>query len=236
MIEKLLRVAAIGMFVVTAGPILLVGGLFAWKLISSDDYERTFHAPHQDWSIRLEEDCLIGPCHKYGHLIVPNGFLSTQTLQCELPQLDTSRIIFREIQDVHWSEDDTKFSWTSADPANDGSLDIAKQCYDTAVHDDRSKQISIRFRENCVTGTCVRSARWASWRGGFVYTTPCSVTATGTSLVFTLPGDVTGQIDVEVDAGAQTADWRSTGTGQSGQIVFAKDCDLSLQTKKPVPP
>lgn len=236
MFEKLLKIGVIGMVITIGGPILLICGLFAWRLLSSDSYARTFDAPSRDWSVRLEEDCLIGPCHKYGQLIVPDGFFSKQTLLCELPRLDTSRIIFREVRDVQWTEGDTKFSWTTPDPANDGSLDIARQCYETAVHDDRPKQISIRFRENCVTGTCIRSAHWVSWRGGYVYTTPCALTATGNSPVFTVPRDVTGQVAVEINDTSLTADWQSTGTGQSGQIVFAKDCDLSQQTKDLVPP
>ncbi len=105
----------------------------------------------------------------------------------------------------------------------------------TAVVDDRPSLISFRFKENCLIRECWRSVSWVEARGGYVVTTPCRVMASGSVPVFTVPDDVRGQVAVTLDVASRRASWTSTGTGQSGVIDFAVDCDVSRQARREQP-
>jgi hypothetical protein len=59
--------------------------------------------------------------------------------------------------------------------------------------------------------------------------------AGGNVPVFTVPNDVRGQVAVTLDAANRRAAWASTGTGQSGVIDFAVDCDVSRQVRREQP-
>ena len=69
------------MMLLIGAPLLLVGSLFAWQLLTRDGDERTFKEPEGRWRLVLEESCLIGPCYKYAKLIVRDGYVSRQELR-----------------------------------------------------------------------------------------------------------------------------------------------------------
>lgn len=215
---------------------LVIGGLFIFRLLTYDRAEATFEAPNGRWSVRIEDSCLIGSCYKYPHVVVPDGWFSSRELQCDIGPVDTSRVLFDDVRSVTWSDDDTKLNWTAGDPPASGTIDLRKDCYITAAFDDRPSLISLRFKENCLTGQCWRSVSWIDGRGGYLFTTPCRVTATGNDPVFTVPNDARGQVDVTLDPARRVAQWRSENTGQTGRIDFAADCDVSKQTKHEQPP
>ena len=121
------------------------------------------------------------------------------------------------------------------EPPESGRLDLREYCYMTAVVDDRPSLTSFRFKENCLIRECWRSVSWVEARGGYVVTTPCRVTATGSVPVFTVPDDVRGQVAVTLDVAGRRASWTSTGTGQRGVIDFAVDCDVSRQVRREQP-
>ena len=222
------------MMLLIGAPLLLVGSLFAWQLLTRDGDERTFKEPEGRWRLVLEESCLIGPCYKYAKLIVRDGYVSRQELLCAPPQMDTSKTVLHTIKSVSWSEDGTEVTWTAQDKRNSGSLHIGRDCYAIAAFDDRPKSISLRFRENCLRGQCFRSVLWVVSAGGFTYTTPCTVAAHGNKPVFTLPKDVRGQVAVKISEGRGRATWESN-TGQSGEIIFVEDCDSSQTVKEAQP-
>ena len=93
---------------------------------------------------------------------------------------------------------------------------------------------SLRFHETCIVPGC---ARWIEWvdAGEMMTSTPCRTAARGDGPVFTLRGDVRGQIDVTLDPKARIATWTSRGTGQSGRVAFGEDCDTAREVRSPRP-
>jgi hypothetical protein len=235
LLRKLFAAAFVVYMSVIAAGILLLGGLFAWKLVTHDRAEAVFEAPSGRWKLHVEESCLLGACHKYPTVVVPEGWFSSRELQCEMLGADTTRVLFDKVKSHTWEDDDRVFSWTAGDPPVNGRIDIRGDCYDTAVFDDRESLTTLRFKENCLIGDCVRSVLWIVSRGGYVYTAPCRVTASGNVPVFTIPGNPSGQVEVVFDAANGRADWTSEQTGQKGQIDYETDCDAALQTRKVQP-
>ena len=178
---------------------------------------------------------MSGSCYKYPTVVVPDGWFSTRELQCDMHGADTSRVLFDKVHSATWENGDTTLAWSAGDPPESGRIDLRKDCYATAAFDDRPSLISLRFKENCLTGQCWRSLSWIESRGGYVYTTPCRVTATGNAPVFTRPNDARGQVSVTLDPADRKAKWTSE-TGQSGRIDYAADCDASQQTRQEQPP
>lgn len=236
LLKKLIGVAFVGYMSVIAFAILTIGGLFVWKLATHDRAEATFKAPSGRWSLRIEENCHIGPCFKYPVVVISDGWFSKSELQCDMREPDTSRVLFDNVQAFRWEDEETALSWTAGEPPISGRIDLREDCYRTAVFDDRDSLTRLRFKENCLTGACLRSVSWIVSRGGYIYTTPCRVTASGNQPVFTLPNDALGQVAVMLDSGKRRADWMSLRTGQSGQINFETDCDASQQTRAEKPP
>jgi hypothetical protein len=235
LLRKLFAAAFVVYMSVIAAGILFLGGLFAWKLATHERATAMFEAPSGRWSVRIEESCLLGACHKYPAVIVPEGWFSTRELQCQMRDADTSRVLFDKVQTHAWGDGDVSFSWTAGDPPVSGRIDLREDCYETAVFDDRQSLTSLRFKENCLIGDCVRSLSWIVSRGGYVYTTPCRVTASGNTPVFTLPGNPSGQVEVVLDAGNRRAEWVSAQTGKKGQVDYDTDCDEARQTQKEQP-
>jgi hypothetical protein len=235
LLRKLFAAAFVVYMSVIAIGILFFGGLFTWKLVTHDRAEAVFKAPSGRWEVRVEESCLLGACYKYPTVVVSEGWFSSRELQCDMHGADTTRVLFDKVKSHAWEDDDRVFSWTAGDPPVSGRIDIRSDCYDTAVFDDRQSLTTLRFKENCLIGGCVRSLSWSELRGGYVYTTPCRVTASGNVPVFTLPGNPSGQVEVVLDAGNRRAEWMSEQTGQTGQIDYEADCDAALQTRKEQP-
>ncbi len=235
MIRKLVLFAFTGVMLFFGAAILLIGGLFAWKLVSADTAKVAFQAPQADWALQIEETCLLGPCYKYPKLVVSTGWFSSRELQCDLAGADPSRAVFDNVVSVEWRDNDTKVDWIAGDPPTSGTIDLLSDCYISAVVDDRASMTSIRFHENCLTGACRRSAMWMETRGSYIYTTPCRVAASGEERLFTVPGDPGGQVSTRIDGEKRLAEWTSTGTGQTGVIDFAEHCDISKQRREPVP-
>jgi hypothetical protein len=213
----------------------LVGGLFVWKLLTHDRAEVTFDAPNGRWSVHIEDSCFSGSCYKYPTIVVSEGWFSSRELQCDMHGADTSRVLFDTVHSATWENGDTTLVWSAGDPPVSGRIDLRKDCYATAAFDDRPNLISLRFKENCLTEQCWRSVDWIESRGGYVYTTPCRVVATGNAPVFTLPGDALGQVSVTLDPASRQARWTSQ-TGQGGLIDYAADCDATNQTRHEQPP
>lgn len=236
LVKKILILGFRAYMLLVAFGLLLVGGLFAWNLLTYDRAEATFDAPNGRWSLRIEDSCLVGACYKHPAVVVPDGWFSSYELQCDTGPVDTSRVLFDKVHSVTWGEGDTTLDWTAGEPPESGRIDLHKDCYITAAFDDRPSLISLRFKENCLTGDCWRSVSWIDGRGGYLYTTPCQVTASGNERVFTVPNDARGQVSVTLDPGRRVAQWTSEETGQTGRIDFAADCDVSKQTKHEQPP
>jgi len=234
-LRRLFAVAFVTYMSVIAAGLLLLGVLFAWKLATHDRANVVFDAPSGRWSLRIEESCLLGACHKYPTVVVPEGWFSTRELQCDMHDVDTSRVLFDKVAAYEWADGDASLAWTAGNPPVSGRIDLREDCYSTAVFDDRQSLTSLKFKENCLIGECVRSVSWIVSRGGHIYTTPCRVTATGNKPVFTVPGEPTGQVTVNLDSGNRRADWTSSQTGQRGQIDFDADCDLARQTRRVQP-
>lgn len=236
LLKKLLQLTFAGVLLFFTACILLVGGLFVWKLISSDSADVAFHSPNSDWVLEIEESCLQGPCYKYPRLTVATGWFSSRELQCDLAQTDTTRVLFDNVVSTEWRDDGTKFGWTAGDPPVSGTIDLLEDCYITAIYNDRPNLLSLRFHENCLAGACRRWAYWIATRGAYDYTTPCSATASGEDRVFTDPENPTGQISVRFVPEQARAEWSSHGTGQTGAIDFAQDCDAAKTVRSEVPP
>ena len=236
MIDRLVKLAVIAFTAVFGGALLLVGGLFALRLLTSDGAYAELEEPNGRWTLKIEETCLQGPCYKHPVLVRDEGWFATSELQCELKGADTSRVIFDRIRQADWSADGMTLTWTAGDPPQSGTLDIRTDCYRTAIHNDRPSLISVRFHENCLVDGCARRAFWIESGGGFKYTTPCTVAATGDEPVFTSADNPVGQVEVKVDAEKRLAEWRSTGTGQSGRIEYTRDCDAARTVKSETPP
>lgn len=234
-IKKLIAFGFIAYMSVIGLGIVAIGGLFAWNLLTYERAEATFEAPNGRWSLRIEDSCLTGACYKYPKVMVPTGWFSSYELQCDVRGIDTSRVLFDDVRSAEWSDGDTVLAWTAGDPPERGRIDLRKDCYITAAFDDRPASTGLRFKENCLIDGCWRSVDWVESRGGYVYTTPCRVSATGNERVFTEPNDATGQIDVTLDAKNRRAEWTSLGTGQTGVIDFQADCDTSRQTRHEQP-
>ena len=216
--------------------LLFIGGIFAWNLLTYDRAEATFDAHNKPWSLRIEDSCLTGSCYKYPKVVVSDGWFSSHELQCDIGPVDTSRIIFDKVHKVTWNADGTALDWSAGEPPQSGRVDLRKDCYITAAFDDRPSLISLRFKENCLTGDCLRSVNWLESRGGYIFTTPCRVTATGNERVFTVPNDARGQVSVSLDVKNKRATWTSDETGQTGVIDYAADCDVTRQTRHETPP
>lgn len=234
-LKKFLVFGFIAYMSLVAAGLAVVGGLFAWNLLTHDRAEATFDAPNGQWSIRIEDSCLTGSCYKYPAVVVSDGWFSSHELQCDMGKVDTTRVLFDNVHAVTWGAGSTTFEWRAGDPPESGRIDLRKDCYITAAFNDRPNSISLRFKENCLTGDCWRSVSWIESRGGYVFTTPCHVTATGNARVFTLPNDPLGQVAVTLDPKNRIARWASSETGQSGVIDFAADCDVSRQTRHEQP-
>lgn len=236
LVKKLLLFGFKAYMAFVALTLLFIGGIFAWNLLTYDRAEATFDAPSKPWSVRIEDSCLTGSCYKYPKVVVPDGWFSSHELQCDIGPVDTSRVVFDKVHKVTWGDDDTTLNWSAGEPPQSGRIDLRKDCYITAAFDDRPSLISLRFKENCLTGDCVRSVNWVESRGGYVFTTPCRVTATGNERVFTVPNDARGQVSVELDVASKRATWTSDETGQTGVVDYATDCDASKQTRREQPP
>lgn len=235
-LKRLFSAAFVIYMSVIAIGLLTIGGLFAWKLVSHDRAEATFKTPSGRWTLRIEESCLLGPCFKYPTVIVPEGWFSSSSLQCDMKDADTSRLLFNRVKAHQWANEETRFSWTAGEPPASGHIDLREDCYRTAVFDDRESLTTLSFKENCLVGSCLRSVSWIESRAGYLYTTPCRVSAHGNEAVFTESNNPAGQIAVTLDSANRRADWMSFGTDQTGQIDFDADCDVSQQTRREKPP
>ena len=165
-------------------------------------------------------------------MVVPDGWFSSHELQCDMGATDTSRLLFDKVHSVQWGDDDTILDWVAGEPAENGRIDLRNDCYITAAFNDRPSSIGLRFKENCLTGECWRSVSWIDLNGGYVFTTPCRVTANGNERVFSVPSNPLGQVSVNLDVANRRAQWSSSETGQSGLIDFDSDCDVSRQTRR----
>ena len=236
LLKKLFVLAFAGVMLAFTAALLLIGGLFVWKLVSSDGADVAFQSPNSDWVLEIEETCLQGPCYRYPKLNVATGWFSSRQLQCDIAATDTTRVLFDTVVSTSWRDNGTKFDWTAGAPPVSGTIDLLEDCYITAIYNDRPNLLSLRFHENCLTGACRRRAYWIETRGAYDYTTPCRADASGEDRVFTDPDDPTGQISVRFEPDRGRAEWRSHGTEQTGVIDFAQDCDASKTARTEVPP
>ena len=127
-LRKLFAAAFIIYMSVIAAGILFLGGLFAWKLATHDRAKAVFEAPNGRWSLHIEESCLLGACHKYPTVVVPEGWFSSRELQCQMHDADTSRVLFDKVQTHEWGAGDSSFSWTAGDPPVSGRIDLREDC------------------------------------------------------------------------------------------------------------
>ena len=143
--------------------------------------------------------------------------------------VDTSRVLFDDVRSAEWSDGDTVLAWTAGDPPESGRIDLRKDCYITAAFDDRPASTGLRFKENCLIDGCWRSVDWVESRGGYVYTTPCRVTATGDERVFTELSDPAAMFRRDKIHGTDGAGPVSPVEGHSGGFRYA-----SQSTQLPV--
>ena len=236
LLKRVLVIAIAASAALVAAMLAVILGLSAWQLMSHDHAQARFEAPSGRWMLRVEDSCLQVNCYKQAHVVIPNGWLSSSELQCDIgPLASDNRVLFNQVHATAWQDDDTTFEWSAGNPPISGRIDLRKDCYIAAFADDQPNLITLRFKENCLIGECWRSVDWIENRDGQLYTTPCTTKATGNSPVFTRLSDPSGQLSVKFDAAQKRANWKSADTGQSGTINFAIDCDVTSQTSRPLP-
>lgn len=211
-------------------PLLVFGGVFAWKLVTNPSHESVYDDPTGRFRMKLREDCFFGPCYKYADLRVRSGRAAGFTMQCTVNPRETPDLVFDRIADTKWS--DWAFSWRLDGESASHTIDMRNDCRVEAVASDRPTSTTIRFYENCAFQPCRRSAEWTTGSGGYVYTTPCTLQADGDSEIFTKPDDVLGQVDVEFLAGQRAIQWTNASQAKSGQLLFDRDCDPTRTQKK----
>ncbi|WP_334149069.1 hypothetical protein [Hyphomicrobium sp.] len=186
----------------------------------------SFDAPGGKWTLTLEELKLSQTSYqKRARLSIRAGPMAGHDLICRMDQMYADRELFDSIRLTSWRDDDLKVDWVAGTPPVTGTIDIAAICSDTAVFDHRPSRTTLRFHEICLGVDCRRWIEWLDPAGEGTLVTPCRTSATGGSPVFTLPGDVRGQIDIDFDSEAKRATWISRKTGQTGVVDFATDCD-----------
>jgi hypothetical protein len=235
LIKRVLAIGVAASMAVVVAMLAVVFGLFVWKFLAHDHAQARFEAPSGRWTLRVEDSCVQVTCLKLAHVVIPNGWLSSNELQCDIGQAAEDRVVFDKVHATAWHDNDTAFEWSAGVPPVSGRIDLRKDCYIPAYADDRPNLTTLRFKENCLVGECSRSVDWIQVVNNELITTPCRVAAVGNAPVFTRLNDPGGQVAVKFDTPNKRAQWKSADTGQRGNIDFATDCDVGRQTRRQQP-